>query len=176
MAGSFANVGALDGWPAAVGGAELAFGWKDRLAEAGVRFHEEHVDAVRVQGRRRIVENRWRPLPGQGRCGGDRRKAPPAGVPGETEMTGRGVSQCAFCDAGFFRDGECGGRGRRRCGPAGSPPSRGLCALDCDDCARQPPFGAGRDTARGAAADPKFRFHWNSEVRFPSTVKAASRG
>ena len=29
--GLVANVGVLDGWPASVGGAELAFGWKDRL-------------------------------------------------------------------------------------------------------------------------------------------------
>lgn len=31
-------------------------------------------------------------------------KARPIGCPGETELTGKGVSYCATCDAGFFRD------------------------------------------------------------------------
>ncbi len=162
--GLVANVDALDGWPGAVGGAELAFAWKDRLAAAGVRFHEEHVQAVRAQGRRQIVET----------AGGGRHRAKAVvaatgarlrrlGVPGEEALTGRGVSQCAFCDAGFFRDADVAVVGggdaalQEALHLAGYARSIAMIVRGNRLSAR-PGYGA------RAAADPKFRFHWNSEA------------
>ncbi len=161
--GLVANVGALDGWPAAVGGAELAFGWKERLAAAGVRFHEEHVEAVRAQGRRRIVETdrgRYRARAVLAATGARLRRL---GVPGEEALTGRGVSQCAFCDAGFFRDADVAVVGggdaalQEALHLAGYAQSISMIVRGGRLRAR-PGYGA------RAAADPKFRFHWNSEV------------
>ena len=162
--GLVANVGALDGWPAAVGGAELAFGWKDRLAVAGVRFLEEHVDAVRVQGRRRIVETagggRYRAKAVVAATGARLRRL---GVPGEEALTGRGVSQCAFCDAGFFRDADVavvgGGDAALQEALHLAGYARSIAMIVRGGRLRaRPGYGA------RAAADPKFRFHWNSEV------------
>ena len=162
--GLVANVGALDGWPAAVGGAELAFAWRDRLASAGVRFHEEHVDAVRAQGRWRIVEaaggGRYRAKAVVAATGARLRRL---GVPGEEALTGRGVSQCAFCDAGFFRDADVAVVGggdaalQEALHLAGYARSVSMIVRGGRLRAR-PGYGA------RAAADPKFRFHWNSEV------------
>ena len=41
------------------------------------------------------------------------------GVPGEVELSGRGVSYCATCDAAFFRDAADADRRRRRLGDGG---------------------------------------------------------
>ena len=161
--GLVANVGALDGWPAPVGGAELAFGWKERLAAAGVRFHEEHVEAVRAQGRRRIVETnggRYRARAVVAATGAKLRRL---GVPGEQALTGRGVSQCAFCDAGFFRDADVAVVGggdaalQEALHLAGYARSVSMIVRGGRLRAR-PGYGA------RAAADLKFSFHWNSEV------------
>ena len=161
--GLVANVGALDGWPAVVSGSELAYGWKDRLAAAGVRFHEEHVEAVRAQGRRQIVETdrgRYRAKAVVAATGAKLRRL---GVPGEEELAGRGVSQCAFCDAGFFRDADVA--------VVGGGDAALQEALHLADYARSVSMivRGGRLRARPgygarAAADPKFRFHWNSEI------------
>ncbi len=161
--GLVANVGVLDGWPAPVGGTELAFAWKERLAAAGVRFHEEHVEAVRVQGRRRIVETnrgRYRARAAIAATGARLRRLD---VPGEAKLTGRGVSQCAFCDAGFFRDADVAVVGggdaalQEALHLAGHARSIAMIVRG-DRLSARPGYGA------RAAADPKFRFYWNSEV------------
>ena len=132
-----------------VSGSELAYGWKDRLAAAGVRFHEEHVEAVRAQGRRRIVETdrgRYRAKAVVAATGARLRRL---GVPGEEELTGRGVSQCAFCDAGFFRDTDVAVVGG---GDAALQEALHLagCARSCfHDRARRAAEGAGRAMAHG---------------------------
>ena len=161
--GLVANVGALDGWPAAVSGAELAFAWRDRLAEAGVRFHEEHVDAIRVQGRRRIVETdggRYRARAVVAATGARLRRL---GVPGEEALTGRGVSQCAFCDAGFFKDGDVAVVGG---GDAALQEALHLAgyARSIAMIVRGSRLSARAGYGARAAPDPKFRFCWNSEV------------
>ena len=84
-------------------------------------------------------------------------------MPGEEELTGRGVSQCAFCDAGFLRDADVA--------VVGGGDAALQEALHLAGYARSVSMivRGGRLRARGgygarAAADPKFRFHWNSEV------------
>ena len=161
--GLVANVGALDGWPAAVGGSELACGWKDRLAASGVRFHEEHVEAVRAQGRRRVIETergRYRARAVVAATGARLRRL---GVPGEAALAGRGVSQCAFCDAGFFRGADVavvgGGDAALQEALHLAGYARSIAMIVRGGRLRaRPGYGA------RAAADPKFRFHWRSEV------------
>ena len=140
--GLVANVGALDGWPAVVSGSELAYGWKDRLAAAGVRFHEEHVEAVRAQGRRRIVETDRGRYRAKGRRRGDRREAPPAGCAGRGR-TDRARRVAMRLLRRRLLQGCRRGRGwRRRCGLAGSAASRRLCAFGFHDRARRAAEGA----------------------------------
>ncbi len=161
--GLVANVGAVDGWPGAASGAEIASAWKARLAEAGARFHDEHVAAVRAQGRRRILETdrgRWRARAVVAATGARLRRL---GVPGEAALAGRGVSQCAFCDAGFFRDADVavvgGGDGALQEALHLARHVRSIAMIVRGERLRaRPGYGA------RAAADPKFRFLWNGEV------------
>ncbi len=100
------NVGAVDGYPsgAVLSGAELAARLLEENLDLGVELCAEAVTEIAFEGEVKAV------VTGQGRYAasaiilatGGRLKR--LGIPGEDELQGRGVSQCAFCDAGFFRD------------------------------------------------------------------------
>ena len=78
------------------------------------------------------------------------------GVPGEEELSGRGVSYCATCDAAFFKDAADADRRRRRLGDGGGdvPVEVRLQGRD-----RPPPRRVPRleDHARAGAGDPQHR-------------------
>ena len=160
--GLVANVAGIDGWPVPVGGTELATAWRDGL-KGKVRFVEEHVAGLRRQSRRHVVET------DRGRyvakavilaTGAELRRL---GVPGEMELAGRGVSQCAFCDAGFFRGRDVvvvgGGDAALQEALHLSAHVRSVALIVRGERLRARPAYAER-----AAADPKFRFHWKTEV------------
>ena len=160
--GLVANVARIDGWPAPIGGTELASAWRDGL-KADVRFVEEHVTGLRRQGRRHIVETdrgRYRARAVILAAGAELKRL---GVPGEMELAGRGVSQCAFCDAGFFRDRDVAVVGG---GDAALQEALHLSAYvrSVALIVRGERLRARQAYAERAAADPKFRFHWKTRV------------
>ncbi len=106
MGGLVMNVGRIDGFPAADGasGVELAAAALEALVEHGVEIIPESATGIALHGDSKTV------ITESGRhvartlvlASGARLRA--LGVPGEAALFGRGVSQCADCDAGFFTD------------------------------------------------------------------------
>ncbi len=99
------NVGALDGWPAAgaVGGAELAAGLLGRNEELGVSL----VALAHRFNPRQDVERPGRHVAGQAGHRWHRAlRLRTLDAPGADRLAGRGVSQCAWCDGGLYRDAE----------------------------------------------------------------------
>lgn len=104
MGGLVMNVGRVDGFPAADGtsGVELAAAALEALVAHGVEIIPETATAIALAGDNKVVTTE------SGRhtartlvlASGARLRA--LGVPGEAALVGRGVSQCADCDAGFF--------------------------------------------------------------------------
>jgi len=158
------NVGALDGWPAAaaVGGAELA---------AGLLAQNEALGVALVPSRIEAVDNgAIKTLRGPG--GAWRAKqvivATGAGlktldVPGAARLAGRGVSQCAWCDGGLYRDAEVvvAGGGDAALSEA---LHLGQFARAVTIVTRGETFRARRSYVTRIAEDERFRLRWANEI------------
>ena len=106
MGGLVMNISNIAGYPAmgTVSGAELAAGQLEAILELGVEVVSETVMGISIDGDVKTV------FTGMGDhkakhvvlASGARLKK--LGVSGEEDFFGRGVSQCADCDAGFFVD------------------------------------------------------------------------
>ncbi|MEO6718533.1 MAG: FAD-dependent oxidoreductase [Novosphingobium sp.] len=104
--GQLATVDHVDGLPVpgAFSGQDLAIALLEDCRKVGVQVIEAQID--RLDPRERMVLTDW-----EGRThnpeavivasGASLRKLD---VPGEEQFTGRGVSRCASCDGGFYRD------------------------------------------------------------------------
>lgn len=106
MGGLVMNVGHVEDYPAAPdsSGMDLAVAELEALVEHGVEIIPEAAVRLDVDGDIRTVATD---------TGTHRAKAvvlasgaglKSLGVPGEERLFGRGISQCAYCDAGFFVD------------------------------------------------------------------------
>lgn len=91
------------GLPEGIAGIELGPVLHEQAEAAGAEVMLDVVEAVELDGERRIV-----------RCAGEELAAPALivamgssprklGVPGEEELAGRGISHCASCDGPLFR-------------------------------------------------------------------------
>lgn len=84
-------------------GRDLLLKSKERAIESGIKFANEDVLEVEIQGEGIIVKGESRQVRSKAlivACGVSHRRL---GVPGEKEFLGRGVSYCADCDCMFFR-------------------------------------------------------------------------
>jgi thioredoxin reductase (NADPH) len=104
--GQVATLNHVDDWPATgpVSGVELAAGLAANLSHEVVEIHHEPVLKVEREGALLRVASASTSL--RARCviaasGGSLRGL---GVEGEDRLRGKGVSQCADCDGGFFRN------------------------------------------------------------------------
>ena len=165
MGGLVINVGKLEGYPTVedVSGIELAMTLAEQCMTLGVQITEEPVESLSLDGDDKIVKT----------AGGEYRapkvivasgaKLKQLGVPGETELYGRGVSQCAFCDGAMFTGEEVvvvGG------GDAALQEALHL-AEHCSKITmviRGNRLRARQTYVDRAADDPKFAFRWNSVV------------
>jgi len=102
--GVIANLGRIDGVPMAgdLTGAALADRMMQSANALGVRFFSEEVLALRP-GAQVELESPARKITAHAAIVATGARLRKLGVPGEAELAGRGVSQCDWCDGGFFR-------------------------------------------------------------------------
>ncbi len=162
--GLIVNVGALDGWPAAsaVAGAELAAGLLAQNDELGVTLIPSRVDAIAGGASRTLrgPDGTWRANQVIVATGATLRTLD---VPGAERLAGRGVSQCAWCDGGLYRDAEVvvvGG------GDAALSEALHLAqfARAVTIVTRGESFRARRGYVTRIAEDERFRLRWASEI------------
>ena len=158
------NVGALDGWPAAgpVGGAELAGGLLAGNETLGVTLVPSRVDAI-APGPAKLLRGpdcTWRARQVIVATGAALRTLQ---VPGAERLAGRGVSQCAWCDGGLYRDAEVvvAGGGDAALSEA---LHLGQFARTVTMVTRGETFRARRSYVSRIADDERFRLRWASEI------------
>lgn len=104
--GQLAQTERIDNYPGfaqGAGGFELAWSMKEQAERFGVRIINEEVSALDVAAAPKTLvtpAGAYRAASVIVATGARPRKL---GVPGEAELTGRGVSYCATCDGNFFR-------------------------------------------------------------------------
>ncbi|RPI46137.1 MAG: NAD(P)/FAD-dependent oxidoreductase [Betaproteobacteria bacterium] len=103
--GQVSTVNALDDWPATgpVSGVELAASLAGQLSPEVVELHNESVLAVRPEDGWLRVASASHGIRARRVIAASGAQLRPLDVPGETALRGKGVSQCAHCDGGFFR-------------------------------------------------------------------------
>jgi len=104
--GLVANVEEIEGYPAAapVSGTGLAMALMEAARGAGAKIREDRVTALGLAGNRKTVETEKDRLQAERvivATGAQLRKL---GVPGEAELAFKGVSYCASCDGGLFKN------------------------------------------------------------------------
>ncbi|MFO1162191.1 MAG: FAD-dependent oxidoreductase [Reyranellaceae bacterium] len=158
------NVGALDGWPSAgpVGGADLAAGLFGRNEELGVSLVPSAVARIEGGALKTLSspDGAWRARQVIVATGAALRTL---GVPGEERLTGRGVSQCAWCDGGLYRDADVvvAGGGDAALSEA---IHLGQYARTVTVVTRGEMFRARQHYVSRIAEDERFRLRWASEI------------
>ena len=164
--GLVANVGALDGFPGAgrLSGMELAAALAESNSRLGVEPIRSRVETVRAEADLKLLTT------ADGATYGARQvivatgaRLKQLGVPGERDLAFRGVSQCAWCDAGLFRGEEVvvvGG------GDSALSEALHLAAYASavTIVTRGEGFRARQRYVARAADDEKFQFRWSTEV------------
>jgi thioredoxin reductase (NADPH) len=104
--GQVATVNALDDWPSTgpVSGVELAASLAMALDDEVVEKMHEAVGSVRAQGEWLRVDSATHSVRSRAVIAASGAALKTLAVPGEEALRGKGVSQCAHCDGGFFRD------------------------------------------------------------------------
>jgi len=104
MGGLVMNVGRVDGYPAAgdASGVELAAAELEALVENGVEIIPESATGIMLDGDTKAVITDSGVHAARTLILASGAHLRTLGVPGEAALLGRGVSQCADCDAGFF--------------------------------------------------------------------------
>lgn len=158
------NVGALDGWPTAgaVGGAELAAGLLGRNEELGVSLVPSRIDSIEGAASKTLSgpDGTWRAKLVIVATGASLRTL---AAPGAERLAGRGVSQCAWCDGGLYRDAEVVVAGG---GDAALSEAIHLAefARSVTIVTRGEMFRARRSYVSRVAEDERFRLRWASEI------------
>ena len=102
------NINELEPAPDArkVGGAELASELMQENGELGVESIQEEVISIRDGGDLKKVETAGTSYDGRALIIASGARLKKLGVPGEAELEGRGVSQCADCDGPMYQNVE----------------------------------------------------------------------
>lgn len=165
MGGLVMNVSAIDGYPTmgTVGGAELAAGQLEAILDLGVEIIPDTASGLSIDGDIKTVMTGMGPQKAKHVILASGARLKSLGVPGEQELFGRGVSQCADCDAGFFVD--------QKVAVVGGGDSALQEALHLAVYASEIVIVTRGDSLRArqsyvtrAAENPKFSFRWETEV------------
>lgn len=158
------NVGVLDSWPAAgpMGGAELAAALLGQNETLGVTLVPSRIDSVAGGTVKTLSgpDGRWRARQVIVATGASLRTLD---VPGADRLAGRGVSQCAWCDGGLYRDAEVvvAGGGDAALSEA---IHLGQFARAVTVVTRGEMFRARRSYVSRIADDERFRLRWATEI------------
>jgi thioredoxin reductase (NADPH) len=158
------NVGALDGWPSAqpVGGADLAAGLLAQNEPLGVAVLPSRVDRIEGGAVKTLsgTDGTWRANQVIVATGATLKTLD---VPGAQQLVGRGVSQCAWCDGGLYRDADVVVAGG---GDSALSEAIHLAqfARSVTVVTRGETFRSRRGYVARVADDEKFRLRWESEI------------
>jgi len=92
------------GFPGGIDGPDLMMRFQEHCQEFGLEVRTGEVEGLTDAGETKLVTIDGEPVRARAviiTTGAEPRKL---GVPGETELVGRGVSYCATCDGAFFRN------------------------------------------------------------------------
>jgi len=165
MGGLVMNVSDIVGFPAmgTVSGAELAAGQLESILELGVEILSDTATGLHIDGDIKMVATGMGDHKAKHVILASGARLKKLGVSGEEDFFGRGVSQCADCDAGFFVD--------QKVIVVGGGDSALQEALHLADYAsevvlvtRGNGLRARQSYVTQAAKNPKFSFKWESEV------------
>jgi thioredoxin reductase (NADPH) len=104
--GTLANAPIIENWPGeqSISGMELAQKMQEQVKALGVEIKYEEVISIKKRGKNFLIKSSSEGYEAKTvllAVGAEHRKL---GVPGEAELSGKGVSYCAVCDGAFFRD------------------------------------------------------------------------
>lgn len=104
--GQIVNTYEVDNYPALPGisGMDLAQNMRSHAEKIGVHFHTANVTSVEDKGFVKIVHTEKEDFETKTIIIATGAGHSKLGVPGEAELTGRGVSYCATCDGAFYRN------------------------------------------------------------------------
>ena len=104
--GQIVNTYEVDNYPALPGisGMDLAQNMRSHAEKIGVHFHTANVTSVEDKGSVKIVHTEKEDFETKTIIIATGAGHSKLGIPGEAELTGRGVSYCATCDGAFYRN------------------------------------------------------------------------
>lgn len=94
------------GFPEGINGFDLGLKMREQAERFGLEVVIDTVTTVQMDGEVKIVRTTEGEYQGRALIIATGAKATRLNVPGEAELTGRGVSYCGTCDGAFFRDQE----------------------------------------------------------------------
>lgn len=151
------------GFPQGISGIELGQLIHEQATKYGLETLMAEATALELRGEKRVVITTGGEFIARAviiASGSERRKL---GIPGEKELTGKGVSYCATCDGPFFKE--------RTVAVVGGGNAAITEALQLTKFAsrvkvihRRNELRATRILQEKAAAEPKIEFLWNTEV------------
>lgn len=163
--GLVVNVGRIDGFPAPgeLSGAALIDGLSQRCQQLQVQILNAEVTGMEQTGGRHVLATAAGPVAAQRVIVASGARLRQLGVPGESELAGRGVSQCDWCDGGFFRNEAVAVVGG---GDAAFQAALHLSAM-CDSVTlimRSAAMRARRSYVEAAGEQPRIAFLWETTV------------
>jgi thioredoxin reductase (NADPH) len=151
------------GFPEGISGMDLTQDMHKQGTRFGMDTQMTEITGLSVEGARKLVKTGEGEFSGRSLiiAGGSTRQS--LGAPGEKELTGRGVSYCATCDAAFFTDQPVAVVGG---GNAAIQEAVHLTrfASEVTLVHRRAELRATRIEQERAFAQPKIKFAWNSTV------------
>ena len=163
--GLIANIGKLDGYPAPnpMSGAALADSMIENCKALDVSLSNAAVTSLTHSNSNTTIATDQGNIAAKVIIVASGARLRQLGIPGEAELAGRGVSQCNWCDGGFFKNESVfviGG------GDAAFQAAQHLAGL-CESVTivmRGPTMRARRGYVQSAANNERIAFHWDTVV------------